>query len=382
MSSAGLPLTLLLSLLVVAQPSAAQVSAGGGVDYLGYSFDQGLGADAAQLLMIPVAVRIPVSRSFKLDFFSAWAEGRVEQGGTTLKLSGPVDTSIKAAFAASPWALVSVAVNVPTGDPTHTSEEAIVASVLSTDLLGFREATWGTGFAVTTSVASATRAGGFGLGIAAAYAARGSFDPSEDVQVSYQPGNETRVRVGLDRNFGTSTFTAGATFVNYAEDRISDDVASDKNLFQAGRRLRFDASYAFRAGAGVWTFYGADLIRANGDLRVDIIDNVGSVVGDTLVATAKQNLIVAGVMGTVGLGGGFVFRPHLDYKLQSREEADGNLAGSGWLLGVGGDIPLRVFGGNEFFPKARVYFGSIRDAMGGYVSVLGLEFKGTVRWGF
>jgi len=378
------PLGLLLGvfLLTSVQPVAAQYSVGGGVHYLGYSFDEGLGADAAQLFMVPLAVRIPVNRSLTLDFFSAWAEGRVEQDNTTLTLSGPVDTSIKAAFQATPWALVSVTANVPTGDPTHTGEEAIVASVLSTDLLGFREATWGTGFALTTSVASATRVGGFGLGIAAAYAARSAFDPSEDVALSYTPGNETRIRVGLDRNFGTSTFTAGATFVNYAEDKISDDVAADRNLFQAGNRLRFDASYAFRAGAGVWTLYGADLIRENGNLRVDIIDDVGTVLSDTTVVTAKQNLIVAGVMGTVGLGGGFVFRPHIDYKIQSRKEADGNDAGSGWIMAVGGDIPLRIFGGNEFFPKARVYFGSMKDAGEGDISLLGMEFSGTMRWGF
>jgi hypothetical protein len=87
-------------------------------------------------------------------------------------------------------------------------------------------------------------------------------------------------------------------------------------------------------------------------------------------------------MGTVSLGGGFVFRPHVDYSRQTRQAADGNEAGSGWILAAGGDIPIRVFGGYEFFPKARVYFGSIRDFAGGGVSLLGLEVKGTVRTTF
>lgn len=43
--------------------------------------------------------------------------------------------------------------------------------------------------------------------------------------------------------------------------------------------------------------------------------------------------------------------------------------------------PPRIFGENEFFPKARVYFGSIRDAVGAGGSLLGMEFKGTTRWG-
>ncbi len=360
------------------QPLAAQVTVGSGIDFLGYSFDAGLGADAAQLLMVPVAVRIPMTNTLTLDFFSAWAEGRVERDNTTLTLSGPIDTSIKASYQATPWALVSLGANIPTGDPTHTGEEAIVASVLSTDLLGFREATWGTGFAFTSSVATATSAGGFGLGIAGAYAVRSEFEPSaDDTALKYEPGSEARVRVGLDRNFGNSTFTAGATFINY-----SDDKANGTNLFKAGNRIRFDATYAFRAGAGIWTIYGADLIRENGDLTLNIVDDLGQSVGDTLVATAKQNLIVGGIMGTIGLGGGFVFRPHIDYKYQSRTEADGSDAGTGWILAAGGDIPLRIFGGYDFFPKARVFFGSIRDALGNDISLLGLEFKGTMRLNF
>ncbi|MDA0327909.1 MAG: hypothetical protein O2958_02685 [Gemmatimonadetes bacterium] len=376
--SRGLRFALGASLLVATvQPVSAQYVIGGGVDYVGYTFDAGLGADAAQLFMIPVAVRIPVSDALTFDLFGAWAEGRVEQENTVLTLAGPVDASIKASYQATPWALVSIGANIPTGNATHTNEEAIVASVLSTDLLGFREATWGTGLAFTTSVATAATAGGFGLGIAAAYAVRGEFEPSADDPLKYQPGTETRVRLGVDRNFGNSTFTAGASFINYTEDK-----ANKENLFQAGNRLRFDATFAFRAGAGIWTIYGANLMRENGDLRLDVIDELGQLVGQETITTAKQNMIVGGLMGTVGLGGGFVFRPHLDYKMQTREEEDGNEAGSGWILAAGGDIPLRIFGGYDFFPKARVFFGSLQDAAGGNISLLGMEFKGTMRWAF
>lgn len=369
--------TLAALALSSARPAAAQVTAGGGVDYLGYSFDAGLGADAAQLLLVPVAVRIPATSRLSFELYSAWAEGRVEQSSTVLKLSGPVDTNVKASYQASPWAVVSVGVNLPTGNASHSGEEAVVASVLSTDLLGFREATWGTGFAVTSSVASATTAGGFGLGIAAAYAVRGSFEPSADLDLTYQPGNEIRIRGGIDRNFGNSTLTAGATFITYA-----DDTAGGQNLFRAGNRIRLDAAYAFRAGAGVWTLYAADLMRSNGDLFVDVVDGGGATIGQSTVETATQNLLIGGVMGTLPLGGGFVFRPHIDYKMQTREEADGSDVGSGWVFAAGGDIPLRIFGGYELFPKARVYLGSIRGITGTDVTMMGMEFKGTIRTTF
>ena len=373
--------------LAVATPLAGQ-SAGFGVDYLGYSFDAGLNAQAAQLMMVPLAVRFPVTESVRIDAFGAWAEGRVEQNGTVLKLTGPVDTGLKASWQATPWALVSVGANLPTGNSAHNSEEAIVASVLSNDLLGFREATWGTGMAITSSVAVARNMGGLGLGIAAAYAARSGFEPTEPdpggapIDLTYQPGNEVRIRAGLDKNFGNSTLTLGGTFINYAEDKVSDDLGSDRNLFQAGKRLRFDGSYAFRAGAGVWTIYAADLLRENGDLRVAVVDEQNNPVDEDVIQTAKQNLLIAGFMGTIGVGSGFVFRPHVDFKSQAREEADGNTAGSGWMVTAGGDIPLRIFGGYEFFPKARVYWGSIEDPNGVGVNTVGLEFKGTFRFNF
>jgi hypothetical protein len=72
----------------------------------------------------------------------------------------------------------------------------------------------------------------------------------------------------------------------------------------------------------------------------------------------------------------------VDFKNQAREEADGNTAGSGWIFAAGGDIPLRIFGGYEFFPKARVYWGAIEDPTGANVGLLGLEVKGTLRLNF
>ena len=357
-------------------PLSAQATVGVSVDYMGYSFDDGLGASAAQLLMIPVAVRFPVGDAFSLDLYSAWAQGKVERDDVAFNMQGVVDTRLKASYQATPWALLGLGVSLPTGNSTHDGEEAVVASVLATDLLGFREATWGTGLQLTSSVATAVRAGKFGIGIAGAYSVNGEFEPSSELDLRYQPGNESRIRVGIDRNIGTNTFTAGATFMTYAEDQ-----ADGKNLFQSGNRMRFDATYAFRAGAGVWTIYAADLWRENGDLTLSLVDNQGALLGDTTLVTPSQNLLVAGVVGTVGLGA-WQFRPMVDFKLQQREEADGRDEGSGWVVAAGGDFPMRLLGAYDFFPKARVLFGSVKDPTGVGRGIMGMEFTGTLRWGF
>jgi hypothetical protein len=364
-------------LTAMAVPTSAQQTIGISADYMGYTFDEGLGADAVQLFMMPVAVRFPITDVFSVDVYSAWAQGKVEREGTEFTLQGPVDTRVKASYQLGPWGLVSLAMGLPTGASGHNAEEAVVASVLATDLLGFREATWGTGFSMTSSVATAVRAGGFGLGLAGAYSMRGEFEPSSDLDLRYQPGDESRVRLGIDRNIGNSTFTAGMTFMTYESDK-----ADGLNLFQAGNRYRADATFQFRAGAGVWTLYAADLWRENGDLTLRIVDDIGAVVGDTTLTTAKQNLFVGGVVGTVSVGGAYVFRPHIDFKYQTRTEADGRDEGSGWVVAAGGDFPIRIFGGYDFFPKARLLFGAIKDPLGESLSIMGAEFTGTIRWAF
>lgn len=361
--------------LLVATPVSAQYVVGTGVDYLGYAFDDGLGATAAQLFTVPVAVRIPATSALTFDVSSGWADGRVERNGAQLELSGPVDTGVRAAYQATPSVLVTVGANLPTGNATHDSEEAVVAAILSTDLLGFRETTWGRGLAITSSIAVARQLGAFGVGLAGAYSLRGTFKPSTaQSDLDYQPGNEARARLGVDRNFGNSTLTFGATFINY-----TDDQANGRNLFKAGNRFRFDATYAFRMGAGVWTVYGADLVRQNGEQTLVVVDSQGDSVDIANVPTAKQNLAIGGIIGAVGLGGGFVFRPHVDVKYQTRNEGSGSDAGSGWLMAAGGDLPVRIFGGYDFFPEARVLLGSIKSTTGAGVGVFGMEFRGTLR---
>lgn len=369
---------LTLFVLTITGSASAQTTVGGGFSYLGYTFDDGLGAQAAQLTMIPIGARYAASEALTVDLAGAWAWGSIERSGSRLNLSGPIDTAVRAAYQATPWGLVTLGVNLPTGDAQHDAEEAIVASVLSTDLFGFREATWGRGLAVTSSVAVARSVGSFGMGLAGAYSLRGAFNPSADVDdLEYEPGDEARLRLGVDRNFGNSTLTFGATFINYADDR-----ANDRNLFKAGKRLRFDGTYAWRMGAGIWTVYAADLIRQHGDLSLEVVDSEGATQGFANVETPKQNLAIVGVVGAVSLGGGFVLRPHVDAKLQTRTGLEGSDEGSGWIVAAGGDLPIRVFGGYDFFPKARVLLGSIKNSAGSGVGVFGMEFSGTVRASF
>jgi len=375
MKRLGRVVPLLIALFAGSLGAQQQSSVGASVIFQGYSFEEGLGTDVANLLLVPVAARYVTDFGLQLDAFAAWGEGRVERENQTFVLNGAVDSRIRASYQASPWAIVSVAANLPTGNATHDSEEAVVAAVLSSDILGFQESTWGTGTAITTGVATAHQVGSWAIGLGASYRVADGFEPQADTSFVYEPGNESRFRLALDKNVGeTGKFTAGTTFQIYDTDQLDG-----RNLFSAGNRIRGDASYSFRTGSTTLNFFVADVYRSQGDLSLQIIQD-NQVVGDTLVTTGSQNLAVLGITAAIPVGSTVYFRPTVDFRVQSVEEVTDEPSQGGWLLGAGGDLPLRLFGMMDFFPRGRFSFGRIKDATGVGRSFWGFEASATFRF--
>jgi hypothetical protein len=208
------------------------------------------------------------------------------------------------------------------------------------------------------------------------------FEPAPDQPLTYEPGNETRVRLGVDRNVGEAgKLSAGLTLQNFSTDQFSTEQIERQNLFQAGNRFMADGSYAFRLGSQTWTVYGSDLWREKGDLFLSVIDAGGAVVGDSTVTTGSQNLLTFGFAGAVPVGSIYRLRPGADLRLQSREDPTGSTEGSGWMLGAGADFPIRLFGTYDVFPRARFTLGSIEGPDGDSHGVRGGELGITVRWG-
>lgn len=349
-----------------------QHAVGAGAQFQSYTFNEALGAEVANLTLIPLAYTLPLGEGGALDMFGAWAHGAVEKGGVAYTLQGPVDTRIRASYKITPWAVLTAMVNLPTGDATHDAEEAVVASVLSTDILGFQEANWGTGTAFTAGFATARQAGTWGLGIGASYRISNGFEPTPEESLLYEPGDEVRIRVGADRNVGeTGKLTVGLTFQNFSEDQYDG-----RNLFQAGSRIRGDASYTFRSSRSTWALYAINVWRESGDAFLDLVNPEGVVVGDTAVAVGSQNLLILGVNGSTYLLQTLRVRPSLDFRYQAREETDGE----GWLMGAGLDIPLRLFGYYDVFPRGKFSFGSLKAATGESRNLWGLELGVTLRW--
>jgi len=354
----------------VAAPVHGQLSSGVasmGAQFQGYSFDKALGVSAANLLMIPIAYQVGIGDKLSLDAYAAYARGAVEIGDNSFTLNGPVDTRLRANYEVTPWALLTLGVNLPTGKTEHTADEARVAAVLASDLLGFREANFGLGFGATAGIATARRMGETGVGLGVSYRLASEFQPSADTTLKYTPGNEIRVRFGVDRNIGASKLTAGLTYQNFARDELDG-----KDLFQAGNRWRGDMTFSFRTGPGSsWTAYVTDVYRDRGDIRLP------SLSGDpTSETTGTQNLVIGGIVGAWRARSTLTLQPIAEFRMLSREDP----GGEGFLVGGGLSVPLR-FGSIGVTPGGRLNFGQLQGGAAENHSLIGGELSLMIGFG-
>jgi len=341
-----------------------------GVHFQGFAFGARSDVDAAQLLLVPLAYQRRLGGGIAVDGYTAYARGTVRRGDEVYTLSAPVDTWARLRWTMTPWAVLAVGVNLPTGRERQTTQESIVAGVLSNDLLGFREGSWGLGTASTVGISTARQFGTNRVSLGGSYRFTGSFNPRRDTTFTFAPGNETRFRLGLERELGTaSRLTAGLTWQHFDADRLDG-----KNLFRPGVRVRGDASLSL----GEWNVYGVGFWRASGDLTVPVVSVLGGFVRDTVVSVGWQALAAAGVSTSLALPRRYTLRPSLDLKYLGREERSGR----GWMGGVGAVLPVVV---REFdlFPAARLTLGGLVPTMDSltYRPVRGAELSMVVRRG-
>ena len=357
-------LALATAAFAVPQAAAAQTVAAGAV-HRAFSLDESLAATGASLTLIPIAAEIPVGRVVGIELYGAYAMGSIERGDSTLELTGPVNANVRAVWAAAPWARVTVGLSVPTRDAAHDSEEAQVAAILSTDLLGFREVSFGSGGAITTGVAVAHQLGDWGLGYGGSYRFAAEFEPLADTALTYVPGSQLVLRVAGDRNVGTTgKLTLGASYQHFADDEFAS------NLFRPGPRVRADAAYAFRAGTSTWSLFVTDVWRSQSDATLG--DDDAAL--DTTV-TGSQNVLVVGGAGAL-TAGPVRLQPRADVRMLSREDG----VASGWIGSAGLGVPVRL-GPVDALPRVAFMVGAIENSAGERPGITGFEAELTLRWG-
>src|SRR6185503_13169423 len=121
----------------------------------------------------------------------------------------------------------------------------------------------GSGFGGTGGLAVARPLGDWNLGFGASLRHAASYEPFDAAggpALHYQPGNEYRVRGGIDRAFGTGRISVGLTYSTFGNDNLAG------SIYNTGNRWITQFGANNTVGLGELVLSGWNLYRTAGTL--------------------------------------------------------------------------------------------------------------------
>jgi hypothetical protein len=288
---------------------------------------------------VPLFALVPITPSFSLDVGTAWVQSRVTQTGTgattTSDISGLTDTQVRANYTlGNDFVVLTGGVNLPTGKSTVTAREQLAASLIGSDFLAFPISNMGTGFGFTGGLAIARPLGDWNAGGGVSVRRSSQYDPFDaagGTALHYQPGNEYRARLGVDRAVGTGRIALGFTYSKFGDDNLGG------SIYNTGDRYLATLGLDNTVGGGTLTLSGWNLFRSSGTIaggtilgHENISDaalsygmNLGSMVLEPNVegrTWIQSNGLPSSLMTTLGLRSqmtwiGFSVLPSVGYSL-------------------------------------------------------------------
>lgn len=354
--------TALILLLASAVGAEAQLLPGGsstlvsGAYFESYEFlDPALaGFERLSLISAPFGARAPLIDRLGLEVSGSFARAEVEYtDGTEVSLSGLTDTEVRLSFDVVPDRVtLSAGILLPTGNSTHSEDEASLAGLIAADLIPFRVSNWGSGGGAGLISTLVVPAGDFAFGVTAGYTIGREFEPAEEEELAYRPGDELRVRVAVERTIGSS---AKASLLLGGQ-VYRDDEFAGTSVFQPGNRFEGMGSFSFAVGAGsAGVVYGGLQHRGSSTLVLEELE------------TPEQTLILTG--GGMRIPAGFAtFVPSVDLRLFRRDDG----VGQGHLTSLGAGLEW-PFGQLVAIPALRARFGEVLLWEDAESSVRGVE---------
>lgn len=232
--------------------------------FVSYKFGTGSAAKTVTELGIPFAVILPFGERFTVDVSSSYANVRVTTPGlATSSINGLTDTQIRGNIAfGDNLGVITVGVNLPTGQYTVPNGQAEAAGQIGNDFLVYPVSSMGNGLAATGGIAIARPIGDWNLGLGGSFRHSQVFDAYklQSSVLRFQPGDEIRLRLGLDRPLGDGRFAIAATYSKFGNDAAND------TTFGTGDRALAQASLSLPMGSGDFQLSGWNLYRAQGEL--------------------------------------------------------------------------------------------------------------------
>jgi hypothetical protein len=275
-----------LALALVASPLAAQDGPSWstifGPQYVNYKIGTGAGEKTVTQLSVPFALILPFGERFTLDISTSWADSRVSSNGVeSSRINGLTDTQIRGNLSLfEGTAVFTLGINAPTGMYKVPDGQQEAAGQIGSDFLLYPVSSMGSGTAATGGVALARTLGEWNLGLGGSFRYSSPFDAYQvgDEALRFEPGSESRFRIGLDRGIGDARVSLGATYSMFTDNKAGP------TTFATGARTLGQASLYVPSNFGDWTLSAWDLYRAEGEIigstaPWENISNVGLSVG-------------------------------------------------------------------------------------------------------
>lgn len=293
---------------------------------------------------VPVFISVPLGRRVAFDIGTAFAASRItRQFGavdSARTLGGVTDVQIRGTFAATDHVVLTLGVNVPTGQATVSQQALSLAGMIGTDLLALSVPAYGIGPAVTAGLAAGGEAGAWTLTGGASVRHATGFQPFSDSTARFVPGSEVRLSATADREAASGRLSLGVTGSGFTGSKFGTTATS------TGARVIAQGGWSGKLGEGFpeLAVAGWHLYTARGDFA-----------GRPIPAQQLTN-----VQLSLGFGAGPVtIEPTLEGRLW-RTDADRN--GQLALIGLRTRIPI---GNVVVYPGAAWGTGRMAHSLGG-----------------
>lgn len=304
-----------------------------------YSFDRAIGgefgaADEISELSVPITATVRWGRRIALVLSSGFATVETRNSGATVgSVSGLVDTEARVTYQLLPDRLTAFATSsFPTGVTGLERDEFGALSLLATDVIGFSSPTLGRGGAAGGGLAYSMAVGRtMALGAAATFERHGAYQPvsaeTGAAPISFRPGEEVRVRVGLEGATGLRTFVR----ISAIYSRRGDDVAGGVPVQSVGNQFTGYVSVDQGVGVGTVSVYLFDLFRSSAGSSLEA------------VPMPRGNVLAGGVQLAWPVRVGTTVIPRLEVRDSRLEIAEGGgLESAGRTIRFGVDVRQRV----------------------------------------
>ena len=213
-------------------------------------------------LAVPVFVAIPAGPRLGFDVGTAYARVQATSGSTRSEISGLTDTQIRGSYTfGGDFVILTAGVSLPTGRRSVTLDQLLAAGRIGNDFLDFPVSNMGTGLAATGGVAVARPVGAWSVGAGLSARRSRAYEPFDlpGQTFRYQPGNEWRGRIGVDRPIAAGRLALGLTYAAFGREDAGG------SAYNTGDRIIAQGVLTGLVGAHDYTIAAYNLFRAPGE---------------------------------------------------------------------------------------------------------------------